>query len=105
MTDRPRSLAPNPGAPRALAPSAANDSTPGPVKPGARCPICRRPTEAQFRPFCSRRCADVDLSRWLKGAYAVPGRADTDEDGDDAAASTGVVRQAPETDPDDSDDV
>jgi endogenous inhibitor of DNA gyrase (YacG/DUF329 family) len=37
-----------------------------------KCPICGRPTEAAFRPFCSRRCADVDLQRWLKGAYAVP---------------------------------
>lgn len=37
------------------------------------CPICRR-HEAQkaYRPFCSRRCADVDLGRWLTGSYAVP---------------------------------
>ena len=37
-----------------------------------RCPICGRPSEDRFRPFCSRRCADVDLARWLGGAYAVP---------------------------------
>ena len=37
-----------------------------------RCPMCGRPTEARFRPFCSRRCADLDLQRWLSGAYAVP---------------------------------
>ncbi len=36
------------------------------------CPICSRPTERDYRPFCSRRCADVDLSRWLRGAYAIP---------------------------------
>lgn len=36
------------------------------------CPICARPTEARFRPFCSKRCADVDLNRWLGGAYRVP---------------------------------
>ncbi|MBU6156097.1 MAG: DNA gyrase inhibitor YacG [Alphaproteobacteria bacterium] len=36
------------------------------------CPICRQPTAQKFRPFCSKRCADVDLSRWLKGAYAIP---------------------------------
>jgi endogenous inhibitor of DNA gyrase (YacG/DUF329 family) len=37
------------------------------------CPICDKPEEKAFRPFCSRRCADVDLSRWLKGSYAIPG--------------------------------
>jgi endogenous inhibitor of DNA gyrase (YacG/DUF329 family) len=47
-----------------------------------KCPICGRATDAQYRPFCSRRCADVDLSRWLSGAYAVPGREDADEDGE-----------------------
>ena len=38
----------------------------------AKCPICERPTEAAFRPFCSKRCADIDLQRWLSGRYAVP---------------------------------
>jgi len=38
------------------------------------CPICRRaPADAKYRPFCSRRCADVDLQRWLGGVYAIPG--------------------------------
>lgn len=37
-----------------------------------KCPICGRPTEPEFRPFCSKRCADVDLQRWLSGRYAVP---------------------------------
>lgn len=36
------------------------------------CPICKSPTDARYRPFCSRRCADVDLARWLNGSYAVP---------------------------------
>ena len=36
------------------------------------CPICGKPTEEKVRPFCSKRCADVDLSRWLKGVYAIP---------------------------------
>ena len=40
---------------------------------GGKCPICRRPTVHEFRPFCSRRCADIDLARWLKGSYAIPG--------------------------------
>jgi len=37
-----------------------------------KCPICGKPAEEQFRPFCSKRCADVDLNRWLSGVYAVP---------------------------------
>jgi uncharacterized protein len=36
------------------------------------CPICGKLALAQFRPFCSKRCADVDLHRWLAGVYAVP---------------------------------
>jgi len=45
---------------------------------GARCPICGKPVEVAYRPFCSRRCADVDLQRWLTGAYAVPAEEDAD---------------------------
>jgi len=46
------------------------------------CPICRRaPADPKYRPFCSRRCADVDLQRWLGGVYAVPGEP-AEEDGD-----------------------
>lgn len=44
------------------------------------CPICGRPAEADARPFCSRRCADVDLQRWFSGRYAIPGAAPGDED-------------------------
>lgn len=36
------------------------------------CPICNKPTEAAHRPFCSKRCADVDLGRWLGGGYSIP---------------------------------
>ncbi|MCR9078113.1 MAG: DNA gyrase inhibitor YacG [Hyphomonadaceae bacterium] len=40
-----------------------------------KCPVCEtRMMSAEFKPFCSKRCADVDLSRWLKGGYAIPGR-------------------------------
>ncbi len=38
----------------------------------ARCPICQVPTEREWRPFCSRRCADIDLGRWMTGRYAIP---------------------------------
>lgn len=46
----------------------------------ARCPVCQRPTVPRYRPFCSRRCADVDLGRWLTGRYAVPGNPALEED-------------------------
>jgi uncharacterized protein len=49
--------------------------------PRARCSICGKPAVEQFRPFCSRRCRDVDLNRWLSGVYAVPVREEEDEDG------------------------
>jgi endogenous inhibitor of DNA gyrase (YacG/DUF329 family) len=45
---------------------------------GGKCPICGKPPEPGYRPFCSRRCADVDLQRWLRGAYALPAH---DDDG------------------------
>jgi endogenous inhibitor of DNA gyrase (YacG/DUF329 family) len=47
---------------------------------GKPCPICGKAGLRAFRPFCSRRCADVDLNRWLSGAYVVPGDPATDED-------------------------
>ena len=39
----------------------------------ADCPICSKPEAEGFKPFCSKRCADIDLGRWLKGGYAIPG--------------------------------
>ena len=39
------------------------------------CPICGKPPVDAFKPFCSRRCADVDLNRWLSGGYVIPGDA------------------------------
>jgi uncharacterized protein len=64
-------------------------STPDAPKPQAagNCPICGAPSEQKYRPFCSRRCADVDLSRWLRGAYAIPVEDDSDEDGESADGS------------------
>ncbi len=38
------------------------------------CKICKKPILAEFKPFCSKRCADIDLGRWLKGGYAIAGR-------------------------------
>lgn len=37
------------------------------------CPICAKESTRKYRPFCSKRCADVDLARWLRGEYAIPG--------------------------------
>ena len=63
-----------------------NDSSP--AHPAKLCPLSGKPAEARFRPFCSRRCADVDLNRWLSGSYAVPV---VEEDGSDAEADDAGV--------------
>jgi len=46
------------------------------------CVICGKPQDEKFRPFCSKRCADVDLHRWLSGSYAIPVKEAEDEDGE-----------------------
>jgi len=38
----------------------------------AACPICGKPSEPRYRPFCSARCADIDLGRWFAGVYRLP---------------------------------
>jgi endogenous inhibitor of DNA gyrase (YacG/DUF329 family) len=43
------------------------------------CPICGKPADPAFRPFCSRRCRELDLSRWLTGRYAIPAAEDESE--------------------------
>lgn len=53
-------------------------------RPG--CPICGKTPDPAYRPFCSRRCADVDLQRWLTGAYAVPAEEDEGGPGDESDA-------------------
>jgi endogenous inhibitor of DNA gyrase (YacG/DUF329 family) len=52
--------------------------------PPPPCPICGKPATGGRRPFCSPRCADIDLGRWLKGVYTVP----TDESPDDEEGQT-----------------
>ena len=44
---------------------------------GKPCPECGKPANPATLPFCSPRCRDVDLNRWLSGKYVIPGR-DTD---------------------------
>ena len=38
-----------------------------------RCAMCGKPQDEKFKPFCSKRCADLDLGKWLKGSYSLPG--------------------------------
>ena len=45
-----------------------------------KCPICGKPAVAASKPFCSDRCKDVDLNRWLSGTYVIPGRPTDSED-------------------------
>ncbi len=47
-----------------------------------KCPICGKPATEASLPFCSERCRDVDLNRWLSNSYAIPGRENEDEDAD-----------------------
>ncbi len=59
-----------------------------PLRPRRPCPICGKPSVRATFPFCSKRCADVDLHRWLSGSYVIPARdddEDEDEDGGPAA--------------------
>jgi endogenous inhibitor of DNA gyrase (YacG/DUF329 family) len=56
------------------------------VRIEAKCPVCGKTGTAEYRPFCTKRCADIDLGRWLKGNYAVPTDEDpTDEGPNDAS--------------------
>jgi endogenous inhibitor of DNA gyrase (YacG/DUF329 family) len=49
------------------------------------CPICGKPALVKYRPFCSRRCADIDLNRWFSGVYIVPVNEAEDDDGPSSA--------------------
>ena len=64
---------------------AASKEIEGTDQSGARrCTICGKPARGVF---CSARCADIDLNRWLSGVYVVPGKAEEDEDGEQGPAS------------------
>jgi endogenous inhibitor of DNA gyrase (YacG/DUF329 family) len=54
------------------------------VRMAAKCPICGKPGTADYRPFCSKRCADIDLGRWLKEGYRVPADEQPAEDEPDS---------------------
>ncbi|SEQ45848.1 DNA gyrase inhibitor YacG [Thalassovita taeanensis] len=55
------------------------------------CPICHGETDQKYRPFCSRRCADIDMGRWLGGQYAV-----ASNDPDDIEQVIEAMEQRPE---------
>ena len=46
----------------------------------AVCPICGKPSVPEYRPFCSKRCADIDLAHWLRGDYVVAGNTAADDE-------------------------
>ena len=58
------------------------------VRTEGKCPICGKPADAKYRPFCGKRCADIDLGRWLKESYRVP----TDEVPQDEDGNAGPPR-------------
>ncbi|ATX66427.1 DNA gyrase inhibitor YacG [Roseinatronobacter bogoriensis] len=57
-----------------------------------KCPICKKPADPAYRPFCSRRCADVDLARWFREDYAIP--VPLTEEDDDPSDPVGKDDQA-----------
>lgn len=59
-----------------------SDEKPAEKIPADICPICGKPAVTRHRPFCSHRCALIDLGRWLGGNYHVPAGAGTEEDED-----------------------
>jgi endogenous inhibitor of DNA gyrase (YacG/DUF329 family) len=64
----------------------------------AGCPICGRPVDPRHRPFCSRRCADVDLARWLRGTYVIPGAPPEEEEDETPAPVPDLPAGTPEND-------
>ena len=74
------------------------------ARSGGRCPICKADTAHAYRPFCSSRCADVDLGNWLTGGYAIPvadDAGDSEDDGSDAVASRADAAKRGKTDHED----
>jgi len=75
----------------------ADEAVPGKVcsgfPPGTatshKCPQCGKPAVPRFAPFCSARCQRIDLGRWLKGDYVIPGRPDEDAGRTDVPAPAG----------------
>ncbi|MTH99327.1 MULTISPECIES: DNA gyrase inhibitor YacG [Alphaproteobacteria] len=56
------------------------------------CPICGEDTVTKFRPFCSKRCADIDLAKWLNGSYAVPSQREEDVESEESLGEQSLQR-------------
>jgi endogenous inhibitor of DNA gyrase (YacG/DUF329 family) len=54
------------------------------AKPGGKCPSCGKPVELRYRPFCSQRCQQLDLGRWLNESYRIAANSNP-SDADDGA--------------------
>jgi uncharacterized protein len=52
-------------------------------KPRRPCPLCKKPSHVKYHPFCSDRCAQLDLGKWLSGTYAIPAVETDDMTGSD----------------------
>ena len=65
------------------------------IKAG-ECPICGKAGIKKYRPFCSRRCADLDLAKWLNGNYAVPADELTEGDVDEVESALRANRDSNE---------
>jgi endogenous inhibitor of DNA gyrase (YacG/DUF329 family) len=65
------------------------------LKPTRPCPICKKPSSQQHHPFCSARCADIDLNRWLSGSYVIPAEP-VEDDIDDAPPRPGQREDDPD---------
>ena len=68
-----------------------DDAAP-PLRAPRPCPICQKMSTPAFHPFCSKRCADIDLSRWFSGVYAIPPKEDDDEAPDAPPRDDGADR-------------
>jgi hypothetical protein len=60
-----------------------------PLRPRAKCPICGKPSDRTLHPFCSRRCATIDLNHWLSGTYAIPAVEEDDPGRNEGEGSEG----------------
>ncbi|GAB1582798.1 MULTISPECIES: DNA gyrase inhibitor YacG [Phyllobacteriaceae] len=69
--------------------SAAPGAKVTPLRPTRPCPECGKPSSREDYPFCSRRCRNIDLNRWLSGAYVIPAveSADDSDDSDNNSDS------------------
>lgn len=60
------------------------------------CPICGRQTVQNMRPFCSKRCADVDLARWFNESYSIPAEEEVDGGALDEATARAAEKDEPQ---------